>query len=249
MRLTDFKRLPEIARDLWRRLLVLVRPVTDRLFPWLARRRFLSQRKTRAYLMALALLPLLLAAHISYRTSIQALIISPKDPRSLFISLFALPASLGMVLLWGQVMIGLNLNLLKTYFPGVDRWHRIGSVITPVLLVIHPILLMLAITPEKFFSFAFVTKENAQAIVAAELALFAAVAAGLTSLLIRIPLFRNRWRTLNHLNYVTFALGLYHGAILGSASRLAEAKALWGYYLATVAVSVVYRLYRGLKKA
>ncbi len=245
MKRPDLRHAAERAASWIKTIAERVRPVTDRIFPILARWRAWTHRRGRRIILGLAAVPTILVLHLSYRTSLQAFWSAPKDLRSVLYSLFGLPAALALLLLWAYTVSAMNRATLRIYFPQIDAWLRRAAAAAIALAALHPLSLMIALTPSRFFAFQFVAKDRLTGIMVGELALFCLLAAGLTMILIRVPLFRDRRRLVDWFCGTAFVLALVHGGMVGPASRIIEAQVLWGLYLTTAVAALAYRLKRG----
>jgi hypothetical protein len=158
--------------------------------------------------------------------------------------IFGFPGAVAVALLWFQVMVGSNLRLLRPRVSGIDLWHRTNGLFVLLFALIHPILLIVGLTPAVYLKFEFVPKGLFPAVIAADLALLMLIAAVATALMMRRAWFIRRWHTVHYLNYAAFVLIWLHGWYLGVATTNPAAKALWVFYGATVAVSAAFRLWR-----
>jgi predicted ferric reductase len=163
--------------------------------------------------------------------------------------LFALYA---LTLIWLQILLGaLRPDLERGLgYRHLVRLHTTLGIATLGLLLGHVALFQLGATirsgqfptpnlvPNYFMPY--YPSQIAFGATALYLALLGALAAALR----RKPWMRNVWRKLHAVNYAVFALGAWHGLAIGSETRLQPLPLLCYFFVATIALAVLWRLLR-----
>lgn len=164
-------------------------------------------------------------------------------------SVFRLFGLYGFTLIWGQIILGPFMPLLRRLFgPLALTLHIAEGIFAIVFATLHPILLGLAYflaTKDLFFWNALANYLPGELYiyglfgVAAWVLLICTVT---TALLRTKPWFINKWRYIHLLNYLVFILVFLHSYNIGSDVRSEPLNTLYGVFGLTFVASVLYRI-------
>lgn len=154
---------------------------------------------------------------------------------------FQVPGAVAIHLLWLQIIIGMNQRRLIPLFPKIFRVHRFIGIAALIAALLHPLLLLVALGPAKYLTFAFVPQQLVPYVIAAEAAVLLLLLTVISALLQHRPFFAKRWRALHLLNYLVFFLIWWHGWGIGLPSRVPLAAALWIFYGLTAYTAIILR--------
>lgn len=160
--------------------------------------------------------------------------------------LFPLAGLIAYFLVWGQVMIGSNLDWVRKHLPGIETFHRRQGVFALLFALLHPTLLLWGVGFEVFMRGDFVDPALSLFVWFGRVALLLIVLTAGTALLRRTRWFRRLWRRLHYLNYVIFILVSIHSLNLGTDVR-SSLKILWGLFILSFLVSALARIWRAVR--
>lgn len=164
-------------------------------------------------------------------------------------SVFRLLGLYGFTLIWGQLILGPFMPLLRRLFGSLAlTLHIIEGIFAIVFATLHPLLLGLAYyvaTKDLIIWNSFANYLPASNQIYGYLGLIAwilLVCTVITALLRKRPWFINKWRYIHFLNYIVFVLVFLHSYNIGSDVRSEPLNTLYGVYGITFALSVLYRI-------
>lgn len=160
--------------------------------------------------------------------------------------LFPLAGLIAYFFVWGQVMIGSNLDWVRKHLPGIETFHRRQGIFALLFALLHPTLLLWGVGFEVFLRGDFVDPALSLFVWFGRVALLLIVLTAGTALLRRTRWFRRLWRRLHYLNYVIFILVSLHSLNLGTDTR-SNLKLLWGFFIGTFLLSVLGRIWRAVR--
>lgn len=164
-------------------------------------------------------------------------------------SLFRFFGLYGFFFIWGQIVIGPFMPLLRRLFgPLALSMHITEGIFAIVFTTLHPLLLGIAYyvaTKDIIVWNAFANYLPASNQIYGYLGVIAwvlLVCTVSTALLRTKPWFINKWRYIHFLNYIVFVLIFLHSYNIGSDVRSEPLNTLYGVYGITFVLSVLYRI-------
>lgn len=168
------------------------------------------------------------------------------DLKTLSLLLFPLVGLYAFTLVWAQVMLGSGMPLWRRAYPWIEKFHRVEGVFVLLFAGLHPSLIFFAYGVD-YFHFPFVTPDHRIFAWMGEFQLTLIIVTVLTALLRKSKRLQKVWRYIHWANYVVFTSAWIHSWFLGSDVRTTSLKYLWLFFGASVVVSFVLRIARGIK--
>jgi 3-phenylpropionate/trans-cinnamate dioxygenase ferredoxin subunit len=148
-------------------------------------------------------------------------------------------------LIWGQIIIGSSMPVLRRHAAWIGTFHRAQGTFALLLGITHPLLLGASVGSKDFFSLAFVSPEQRIFALLGVVQLLVLILTATTALLMKLPFLVNRWHYIHYLNYVLFVFIFVHSWNLGSdLSSNQTLRVLWCVLAISAAASTLARLTR-----
>ncbi len=167
-----------------------------------------------------------------------------RDIQSFGRLIFPLFGLYAFTLVWIQVMLGSNLDILRPKFRWIERFHRVEGVFAFLFAWTHPTLILIGVGLANYLPPKFVAPNLVPFVYLGEVQLFLLTLTVATALLRKRKWLRKYWHAIHLMNYVTFSLVWIHSWFLGSDVKSTNLRYLWFFYLLTVAGALVARMMR-----
>ncbi|VVB58223.1 3-phenylpropionate/cinnamic acid dioxygenase ferredoxin subunit [Candidatus Anstonella stagnisolia] len=161
--------------------------------------------------------------------------------------LFPLVGLYAFSLLWAQIMIGSNLDLLRKVFPLAEKFHRAEGIAALLFALIHPSMILIGVGLSNFLALNFVPPSLVTFVWLGFFQLLLLICTAGSALLMQHPFLRTRWRIIHYANYLLFASVWIHSWFLGSNVQSSSLKYLWAAFALSVIVSLALRIARARK--
>jgi hypothetical protein len=158
--------------------------------------------------------------------------------------LFPLAGLYAFTLVWLQVMIGTNMDVLRKHLPWIEKFHRKQGAAALLFAFAHPLMLLAGTGLASFLAIKFVRPELALFAWLGFLQLTLITCTAGSAMLMRHPWLRTRWRMIHYANYLVFASVWVHSWFLGTDVNGTALKYLWLFYLAAAVLALVFRIKR-----
>jgi nitrite reductase/ring-hydroxylating ferredoxin subunit len=150
---------------------------------------------------------------------------------------------------WGQILIGSSMSVLRRQIAWIETYHRAQGVFVLLLALTHPLLLWISLGNKDFFAFSFVPPEQRIFVMLGVFQLSLVVLTVCTALLMKLPILINRWLYIHYLNYVVFACVIVHSWNLGSDLMQSQPlRCMWVFMGVTGVASLIARYWRSRPK-
>jgi glycine/D-amino acid oxidase-like deaminating enzyme/nitrite reductase/ring-hydroxylating ferredoxin subunit/DMSO/TMAO reductase YedYZ heme-binding membrane subunit len=168
------------------------------------------------------------------------------DLKTLSLLMFPLVGLYAFTLVWAQVMLGSGMPLWRRAYPWIEKFHRAEGVFVLLFAGLHPSLIFFAYGMA-YFGFPFVVSSHRIYAWMGEFQLTLIIVTVLTALLRKSKRLQKVWRYIHWANYVVFTSAWIHSWYLGSDVRTTPLRYLWIFFAASVAISFIFRVIRGVK--
>lgn len=160
-------------------------------------------------------------------------------------AVFPLVGLYAFFMIWGQIIIGSSMSVLRKHMPWIETFHRAQGTFALLLGISHPFLLAVSVGTKDFLAFSFVAPEQKVFALLGFFQLFLLMLTALTAMLMKLPFLAGRWHYIHYLNYVLFACIFVHSWNLGSdLASNQHLKIMWCILAISAAASTVARFTR-----
>lgn len=166
------------------------------------------------------------------------------DLRVFSLRIFPLVGLYAFTLVWLQLMIGANMDLLRRVYSWIESWHRKEGVFVFLFAWTHPILLLIGVGPTVYLARTFVTPQLVPFVWLGYFQLTLINLTVITALLRKKTWLKRHWHTIHYLNYITFTSIWIHSWFIGSDVQYSPLRYVWMFYAATAIVATIARITR-----